>query len=154
MQRTQSVSYTHLDVYKRQSYQFTTATEYDGQWRLVSDCECRTDLQDLDEQLLPPLFLIGDFNAHSPTWDCLRTKSAGIRTVGLLLNNALVFLNTGENTYFNVGSGTSWAIDLSISISSLDARLSWSELPDFIGVTISHCSYYTHAEKKTARGSC
>ena len=87
------------------------------------------DLQNLIEQLPSPLFLVGDFKAHSPTCDCLRTKSARLRTKDLLTNNALVFSNTGESTHFNVWSGTLSAIDLAPRLETAPAYSLERSLP-------------------------
>ena len=50
-----------------------------------------------------------------------------------MLNNALVFLNIGERTHFNVGSGTFSGIKLLICSPVLAPRLSWNVLQTSMG---------------------
>ena len=71
-------------------------------------------------------------NYTGTTVVCYKTNRARLRTEDLLLNNAIVFLNTGTSTRFNIGSGTFSAINLLIC-SSLVPRLSWRVLPDHHG---------------------
>ena len=78
-----------------------------------------TDLENLIAQLLPPILLLGDFNAHSTLWGCSKTDLRRKMIEDLLLKHNLSILNNGSNTYLHPATGSSSAIDLSIASPSL-----------------------------------
>ena len=82
------------------------------------------DLQNLINQLPRPYLLIGDYNAHHPSWDHHRCDTRGRMVDSFLRENGLVCLNSNIPTHT---SGSS--IDLSICSPELGADLEWNILP-------------------------
>ena len=56
-------------------------------------------VNNLMSQLLPPILLLGDFNAHSSLWGCSKTNVRGKLVEDLLLKHNLSLLNDGSYTY-------------------------------------------------------
>ena len=86
----------------------------------------KADIEDLVNQLPPPVLILGDFNAHSTSWGCTNTDSKGKVIEDFLLQSNLSILNNGSSTYLHPGTGSTSAIDLSICQPSLFLDLSWS----------------------------
>ena len=62
-----------------------------------------------------PILILGDFNAHSPIWDCncIRSDIAGTYIEQLMDSNNLCCLNDNEsNTYFSKTHGTMSSVHL------------------------------------------
>ena len=76
------------------------------------------DLEDLLSQLSPPVLLLGDLNACSTLWGSSKTDIRGKLVEELLLKHNLSLLNDGSHTYLQPATGSSSAIDLSISTPS------------------------------------
>ena len=95
--------------------------------------ESSSDLDNLISQLLPPILLLGDFNAHSTLWGCSKTDLRGKMIEDLLLKLNLSILNDGSNTYLHPATGSSSAIDLSIASPSLYLDFSWELVTDLHG---------------------
>ena len=93
----------------------------------------KNDLEDLINQLPPPVFLLGDFNAHSTEWGCSKNDSRGKMISDLMLQRNLSLLNDGSVTYLHSGSGSQSAVDLSICDPSLYLDFSWKVLDDLCG---------------------
>jgi len=89
-----------------------------------------TDLENLVAELPPPILLLGDFNAHSTLWGCSKTDLRGKMIENLLLKHNLFILNDGSNTYLHPATGSSSAIDLSITSPSLYVDFSWEVVTD------------------------
>jgi len=93
----------------------------------------KNDLEDLINQLPPPIVLLGDFNAHSTEWGCSKNDSKGKMISDLMLQRNLSLLNDGSATYLHPASGSQSAIDLSICDPSLYLDLSWKVHEDLCG---------------------
>ena len=91
----------------------------------------KSDLQELFEQLPPPVVLLGDFNIRHPMWgDSVTSPNANI-LVDLLPKFSLGCLNSGLPTYERFDLRSSSCIDVSfVSLSILD-RFLWSR-SDFL----------------------
>ena len=80
------------------------------------------------EQILPqlpsPFLLLGDFNAHHPTWDATSCDNRGRMIISFITNNNLICHNNIEPTHI---SGSS--IDLSLSSSEIGCDIDWNVLP-------------------------
>jgi len=61
------------------------------------------DLEELYSQLPPPALLLGDFNAHSQTWDCQNLDRQGKLIEDFCLKQNVCILNTGSFIYFHPG---------------------------------------------------
>jgi len=64
------------------------------------------DLEDLYRQLPTPALVLGDFNAHSQTWGCRDTNARGRCIEDFMLKQNVCILNTGNSTYFHLGTGS------------------------------------------------
>ena len=94
---------------------------------LPPDCNFNCeDLQDLIDQLPPPFLILGDFNAHNPLWGSILLDHKGKTIEDILDRNSISLFNDGRNTYHNVHTGYSSAIDLSICSSNLLVEFEWS----------------------------
>ena len=91
-------------------YQFATVTEEDDLLRIFTTFYM-TNIRSTGSAATISITPGWEFHRRSPNWGCHRTIIAGLRTEDLFLNHALVFLNTGAFTHFNVGSDNFWAID-------------------------------------------
>ena len=78
-----------------------------------------SDFDTLISQLPTPVLLRGDFNAHSSLWGCSKTDVRGKLVEDLLLKHNLLLLNDSSHTYLHPATGSTSAIDLSISTPSL-----------------------------------
>jgi len=84
------------------------------------------DLQNLIQQLPPPIALLGDFNAHHPLWGNTRTDQAGREMEYLLTTTNLCLLNSKCATYSHPATGTLTSIDLSITSPSILQDFQWT----------------------------
>ncbi|CAK9819129.1 Probable RNA-directed DNA polymerase from transposon X-element [Anthophora quadrimaculata] len=110
------------------------------------------DVQDLLEQIPPPVILTGDFNSHNPMWGSSRIDARGKIIEKILQDPNLILLNTGHPTHFNASNGSLSAIDLTICDPRVAQRIEWSVIDDLhdsnhfpIKVTYednsSHCQF-------------
>nr|CAH7715973.1 unnamed protein product [Callosobruchus chinensis] len=95
----------------------------DGNWHIGQ-------LNDLISNLPRPYVLLGDFNAHSPLWGSTRRDMRGRTIESLIETTDVTLLNTGQPTHFDVRSGGTSAIDLSLCSTNLAHRLTWNTLDD------------------------
>ena len=93
------------------------------------------NLQDLIDQLPSPFLLLVDFNAHNGLWDhgINNADSKGRIIEDLIDNNPISFFNDGSPTFYNVHTGYSSAIDLSICSSNILLDFYWSVEGDLNG---------------------
>ena len=84
------------------------------------------NLQNLIDQLPTPFLLLGDFNAHNPIWGSINLDAKGKLIETLIDNNPISFLNNGSNTYHNIHSNQSSAIDLSLCSANIHLDFLWS----------------------------
>ena len=84
------------------------------------------DITDLFNNVPRPCIILGDMNAHSPTWGCALQDNRGRHIENLLHQNNLVFLNDQTHTYLpaNVRNRSS-AVDLSLVSPRLSTKFSW-----------------------------
>jgi len=92
-----------------------------------------TELEDLYSQRPPPALLLGNFNAHSPTWGCRDINTQGKFVEDFVVKENRCILNIGSSTCFHPGTGTMSAIDLSLYHPSLFLDLTWSVHDDLSG---------------------
>jgi len=59
----------------------------------------------------PPFLILGDFNSHNPLWGSVCLDDKGKIVENLIDNNPIFLFNHGSNTYHNVHTGYSSAID-------------------------------------------
>ena len=87
----------------------------------------RQDITNLLNELPKPFILTGDLNAHSPLWGNNTYNAKGRIIEDIITNNSnYSILNNGSPTYYNIDTGWTSAIDLSICTSSLLSSLTWS----------------------------
>lgn len=91
------------------------------------------ELKDLIEQIPTPRIIVGDFNAHNPSWGSKESNRKG-RVVETTMNDLNInILNDGSNTRFNSFSGEFSAIDISFCEPTLSLSLEWEVLPQLYG---------------------
>lgn len=73
---------------------------------------------------------VGDFNAHNPLWGSTHTCPRGLKVEKIIDELALLPLNTGTHTHYNIASNSTSAIDLSLSHSKYHHRFGWEVLSD------------------------
>lgn len=84
------------------------------------------ELDQLTNQLPPPIIILGDFNSYSTIWGCETTDARGRIIENFVSRNNLNLLNTGSPTRISYGSES--AIDLSICSPQLEPSLEWNAL--------------------------
>ena len=82
---------------------------------------CRTDLENILDQVDEPIMFLGDFNAHHTSWGNTRCDSRGNFMETFMRDRNLNLLNDGQPTHI---SGT--AIDLSIISPALNSDIYWN----------------------------
>ena len=85
------------------------------------------------QQLPAPFVLVGDFNAHSPSWGDVRQDSRRQMVEKLLDDYNLCLLNTGEPTYRHHSHHSFSVPDLSICDPSLVLEFDWLTHNDLCG---------------------
>ncbi|XP_072403106.1 uncharacterized protein [Diabrotica undecimpunctata] len=88
--------------------------------QVSSDSFCR-----LLEQLPRPRIILGDFNAHNIIWGSDHTSVRGSSIADILDQLNINFLNDGSPTRFNISTGYSSCIDLTLCDPNLAHCLSW-----------------------------
>lgn len=91
------------------------------------------DLNDLLQQLPPPVLLVGDFNGHHRTWGSTWNSPRGSIISKLCRDNNLLLLNNNLPTYSCPRNGTQSCIDLAFSSPRLLPRFTWTVLSDNYG---------------------
>lgn len=91
------------------------------------------DLENLINQIPPPIILAGDVNSYHTRWGSRSTNGRGRLLEGIIDRFQLTLLNTGEPTYLSSSYGTFSAIDIAISSPSLFPQLTWTPLTDLYG---------------------
>ena len=89
--------------------------------------ELLNKLNALVVQFTNPFLLLGDFNAHSPSWwEGQRLDVRGKKIEEFVARNNLVTLNENRPTHFNISHNTESAIDLSLCSPLLGTWFDWS----------------------------
>ena len=91
------------------------------------------ELDNLINQLPPPIILLGDFNAHNVLWGSQHTNTSGTLIEKFMADHDLCLLNDGSNTYLHPGYGTFSAIDLTICSPTIFMDLKWEVYEDQCG---------------------
>lgn len=81
-------------------------------------------------QIRPPYMLLGDFNAHSPSWGSEITNRSGRNLLYFMDTYNLCILNDGSPTRFTAPQQRKSAVDLSLCSSSVITKCSWNILKD------------------------
>lgn len=89
------------------------------------------DLAHLENQLISPYIVVGDFNGHNAIWGSNYTDTRG-KLIEHWIDNSeeLILLNNGYNTHFSVSSGQHSVIDLSLSSKEIAPYLNWEAMND------------------------
>ena len=93
----------------------------------------KESLQNLFDQLPKPFLVLGDYNAHSPTWGDSRQDGRGTLIETLTQENNLIILNGKEHTFFHSSHHTYSAIDLAVSSPSTALDFRWAVHDDLCG---------------------
>lgn len=111
-------------------------------------------LEDLLNQLPPPLLLLGDLNGQNPLWGGNKTNQRGRLVEDMINEKELCLLNDGSNTFLHSAHGTYAAIDLSICSPELLLDCTWKVMDDLCGsdhfpitVTMSSGQIHQNTEK-------
>ena len=76
-------------------------------------------LQPLFEQLPKPFLVLGDFNAHSPTWGDSRLDGRGRMLEEFTHDQNFIILNTKETTFIHSALHTTSVIDLAVASTAI-----------------------------------
>ncbi|XP_072395105.1 uncharacterized protein [Diabrotica undecimpunctata] len=86
------------------------------------------DLKELFNQIPSSRIIVGDFNSHNIIWGSSYSNARGKIVENIISDFQLNFLNDGSPTRFNINTGNSSAIDLSLCDPALTPRLFWEVL--------------------------
>ncbi|KAG5862226.1 hypothetical protein JTB14_016995 [Gonioctena quinquepunctata] len=75
----------------------------------------------------------GDFNGPNIIWGSQKTTPLGRKIANTINSSNLAILNNGANTHFNLASGSSSAIDLSLCSPSISIDHTWRVAEDLHG---------------------
>ncbi len=115
-------------------YQAVAAKIYLDHTRIITVCSIylhhddvinNLELNNLLQQLHSPFILTGDFNSHNPLWGSRKIDARGREIEKFLSAPHIALLNDGTSTRFDVYSGTSTAIDLTLCSTSIQEDMSW-----------------------------
>lgn len=87
-----------------------------------------TEIQNILNITSTPKILVGDLNAHNPSWGSSKTDKRGILIENIIDDNNFVILNNGAGTRLNPNSGEFSAIDVSVCDPQLSHKLTWESL--------------------------
>ena len=82
-------------------------------------------LQRMIQQLPSNFLILGDFNTYNTVWGCSYTNSRGRRLEDIMHSNNICILNNGSPTHITLPSGSTSAIDLSLSSAAVADRFRW-----------------------------
>lgn len=88
---------------------------------------------DLITQLPVPYVVVGDLNAHHPSWGSHKEDIRGTRLAQLLDDSGCSVLNDGRPTRFDPTTGVESAIDLAIASWDVPGQLVWQVHDDLHG---------------------
>lgn len=86
------------------------------------------ELKDVFSQIQAPRIIVGDFSSHNIIWGSFHTDARGNIVETIISDLQLNFLNDGSPARFNVNTGNSSVIDLSLCDPQLTPRLFWEAL--------------------------
>ncbi|GFN93207.1 RNA-directed DNA polymerase from mobile element jockey [Plakobranchus ocellatus] len=90
-------------------------------------------LAELLEQLHKLFLVLGDFNAHFPAWGDSRLDGRGRMLEEFMVENDLIILHSGEQTFVHSAYHSTSAIDLAMTSPSIAAKCSWAADSDLRG---------------------
>ena len=93
----------------------------------------RSELSQLIAELPSPMLILGDFNGHHKLWGCREIDVRGRVLERVILEECLSVLNTGTRTHITMPSGTTSALDLSLSSPQLIPLFTWHVADDPMG---------------------
>ena len=110
-------------------------------------------LKHLTDQLPNPYLLLGDFNARNLIWGDNIVNRNGREMATFLSEEDVTLLNDGSGTRFNIQTGTSSNLDLSICSPQLLPALSWKVDEELYGsdhfpIIISHLEEPNEFERR------
>ena len=79
------------------------------------------------------MLILGDFNGHHKLWGCREIDVRGRVLERVILEECLSVLNTGTRTHITMPSGTTSALDLSLSSPQLIPLFTWHVADDPMG---------------------
>ena len=87
------------------------------------------------DQLPHPIMICGDFNCRHHLWDslCTRPDARALKIERALLSTRLTLLNNGNPTHFHIQTGSSSAIDLTMSSADASPNFLWTVMEDLHG---------------------
>ena len=90
-------------------------------------------LDQLIDQLLKPIILMGDFNSHHTLWGCLNTIDKGRIIEEFVTNHDLVLLNNKSSTYLHPAIGSYSSLDLTICSPEIFPGFNWKVVYNLYG---------------------
>lgn len=87
-------------------------------------------LDQIMEQVRPPVVWIGDFNAHNPLWGSKNKDRNGIVVEDMLDKHNLVIINDGRPTRCQVGSGRFSHLDLAFTSAEIARTGQWDVMDE------------------------
>lgn len=88
-----------------------------------------TDFKAIFDDIPSPKIITGDFNAHSAAWGCDDENARGRMLLDLIIQENLVFLNTGSATHISPPPKRDSAIDLTFCSASVANISEWATVP-------------------------
>lgn len=86
------------------------------------------ELENLIDQLPQPFLITGDFNSHNTLWGSHKTDIRGKIIEKLIISRNLILLNNLQPTHFNLTTGNTSVIDLTICSCELAVKMEWKVL--------------------------
>ena len=93
----------------------------------------KEELEHLFDQLPKPFLVVGDFNAHSPSWGDSRSDGRGRMIENLVAESNHIILNQKKTTFIHSAFHTPSSIDLAVASPSFAPDLEWSVHEDLCG---------------------
>ena len=127
------VSYTHLDVYKRQLAQYTPITFPRITWSVYDTCPSQPQANSIYTYAFHFKYKYIVYTRETPIY--MNTASAPIRiwSLSYCLSLSLLYTHARALTHKRTCSGTISAIYQSLCTATIAPRLSWSVSPGFHG---------------------
>lgn len=88
----------------------------------------KNDVEDLINQIPKPRIIMGDMNAYSYMWGATYTDQRGKILEEILDQFNLCLLNDGDPTRFNINTGESTPLDLTICDGDVFSSLTWQKM--------------------------
>ena len=85
-------------------------------------------IENLIAELPPNFILLGDFNSHNTIWGSVKTDKRGEIIEEVINNHDIVLLNDLSPTHFNIPTGKTSAIDLTLCSNNIATSVEWQAL--------------------------